>query len=1206
MPMIIQPGGAAPQSQVTVTVPTPLPLHPTPVPAQAAPQPQQQQAPPQQPPPPPQGAYQPKRPVGDDDEESHEAVIIPHSGVGLFNSPHRPQKMSREEEMERYARRPDQMFYSQMADYLGNRPQRRMGANKVLRRVGGDIHLLLHNSPVVIAHPDGNFTVNTHGHNTPTTHRTIKFSPANTGVRKGNPVIWHPEMGDQPFEGPVTVDSRGKPITLDPRHLTSDVVGVARGIKQSGDYDRLPVLGDALQDAGVDDPAIIEHTRRPNHGSSWLVDKIVAESPRHMSRAGSASRYARPTLFFLPDPRVGEIASHPDRYARVGGLEKVADGHYVLKPEGSRKRFIITRNVMRNGKRVWHAHEQTGKTADQYGHPFASGGSLADMVKECSPAVKEKAKYARCVIHYLPVERVVRYASPTWVGSGQEPIGPGLPDAVRRDLIERANRMFENARSVSAGSHPEYVHMLTPESAGAQVSPRIVSTVSVVHRSPSNKNIKSERLNPTYTHTNGPYASQTVRHPGEVFSVANRTGMINANYHDAMHRIAAERGTVHNPGVGWGQTSVDDSGTITPLYHHPANPSKRDYLQVIYDKASNQRHYDKNGKELNFERDVAPFLSSRGDRELDVGPRTFKPNTIAMIKDRGHLLLKHPSLHGLAKSGNEMGGAAGPGPNVEDKAFEALRDAPPIEAGPAWSDVTTAPTPPPKKTIKPSTGVTPAGTDPVARVDPFEQEVESKRVHKPRTPRESTTSSSGDPTVMDSPSQGRLGQILSDMAAKRKGKQGAARARSLANPPVTPQQTQEHRPDWYEPAAGKGSVAPADHPSRGVHPLLNGSRLHANLRGLQRLGDPYLSRTIDQALALKDSRDPVTGAVADPFKTIKNRLSTLIERTTDPKGKAELRAWRDGYDWDKIGNRLRGDKGVHEALTDVLGGTKDRQALRFIREVVPGIREVPREGSGKTFRVPKDFVEQMSTERGADGNLSQREKWEVLRNRVRSRTAPQRGVDKNDPRSQSVLDEQILKSLFRNAVLERNKRRGQAPSGLPKSKRDVESYRRRYAEAVGEGRHMRPHAVDERPASERPTTPTHVSKESVTPPEPEAKKANTDAWTELLRKWRETHPTITGEVDKKSREALDMLRKSRRPRHPSVTHNPTARIRGHFKQKSKLSATKSDKMPSGRPPAGPVLRAPAGGMVVRTGAKLPGAYPGGMFVEGGKFAPKVS
>src|SRR5262249_6311851 len=51
------------------------------------------------------------------------------------------------------------------------------------------------------------------------------------------------------------------PVTVDPRWLTSDVVGLARGIYEDGAFERMPLLADALMDAGCADERVLGHCR---------------------------------------------------------------------------------------------------------------------------------------------------------------------------------------------------------------------------------------------------------------------------------------------------------------------------------------------------------------------------------------------------------------------------------------------------------------------------------------------------------------------------------------------------------------------------------------------------------------------------------------------------------------------------------------------------------------------------------------------------------------------------------------------------------------------------------------------------------------------------------------------------------------------------------------------------------------------------------
>jgi hypothetical protein len=66
---------------------------------------------------------------------------------------------------------------------------------------------------------------------------------------------------------------------LDPRWRTADVVAVARGIAEDEGFDRLPLLADALMDAGCDEPVVLDHCRRAARVGyhSWVVDLLLEE-----------------------------------------------------------------------------------------------------------------------------------------------------------------------------------------------------------------------------------------------------------------------------------------------------------------------------------------------------------------------------------------------------------------------------------------------------------------------------------------------------------------------------------------------------------------------------------------------------------------------------------------------------------------------------------------------------------------------------------------------------------------------------------------------------------------------------------------------------------------------------------------------------------------------------------------------------------------
>jgi len=65
-----------------------------------------------------------------------------------------------------------------------------------------------------------------------------------------------------------------RPAGFDPRWRTAEVTALARGIYEDRALDQLPVLADALMDAGCADDAILEHCglKGPHVRGCWVVD----------------------------------------------------------------------------------------------------------------------------------------------------------------------------------------------------------------------------------------------------------------------------------------------------------------------------------------------------------------------------------------------------------------------------------------------------------------------------------------------------------------------------------------------------------------------------------------------------------------------------------------------------------------------------------------------------------------------------------------------------------------------------------------------------------------------------------------------------------------------------------------------------------------------------------------------------------------------
>lgn len=68
-----------------------------------------------------------------------------------------------------------------------------------------------------------------------------------------------------------------RPVTLDSTWRTSDVVALARGIYEDRAFDRMPILADALQDAGCDRADVLNHCRElgPHVRGCWAVDAVL-------------------------------------------------------------------------------------------------------------------------------------------------------------------------------------------------------------------------------------------------------------------------------------------------------------------------------------------------------------------------------------------------------------------------------------------------------------------------------------------------------------------------------------------------------------------------------------------------------------------------------------------------------------------------------------------------------------------------------------------------------------------------------------------------------------------------------------------------------------------------------------------------------------------------------------------------------------------
>ena len=71
-----------------------------------------------------------------------------------------------------------------------------------------------------------------------------------------------------------------RPVARDPAWLTSDVLALACGMYESRDFGAMPILADALQDAGCDNADVLAHCRDASAThvrGCWVVDLVLGK-----------------------------------------------------------------------------------------------------------------------------------------------------------------------------------------------------------------------------------------------------------------------------------------------------------------------------------------------------------------------------------------------------------------------------------------------------------------------------------------------------------------------------------------------------------------------------------------------------------------------------------------------------------------------------------------------------------------------------------------------------------------------------------------------------------------------------------------------------------------------------------------------------------------------------------------------------------------
>jgi hypothetical protein len=100
------------------------------------------------------------------------------------------------------------------------------------------------------------------------------------GGREFTPVRGTEPKAERKFQADLVRCLFGNPFhpaNILPAWRTTAAVGLARGIYDEPAFDRLPILADALEDAGCDEAAVLNHCRheRVHARGCWVVDALL-------------------------------------------------------------------------------------------------------------------------------------------------------------------------------------------------------------------------------------------------------------------------------------------------------------------------------------------------------------------------------------------------------------------------------------------------------------------------------------------------------------------------------------------------------------------------------------------------------------------------------------------------------------------------------------------------------------------------------------------------------------------------------------------------------------------------------------------------------------------------------------------------------------------------------------------------------------------
>jgi hypothetical protein len=110
----------------------------------------------------------------------------------------------------------------------------------------------------------------------------VWYSPANIGGTELGSAGARPREEEKQVQATLLRDIFGnpfRPTTLDPAWTTPAVVQLARSLYEERRFEDIPVLADALEEAGCQDAAVQEHCRGPGPHvrGCWVLDLLLGK-----------------------------------------------------------------------------------------------------------------------------------------------------------------------------------------------------------------------------------------------------------------------------------------------------------------------------------------------------------------------------------------------------------------------------------------------------------------------------------------------------------------------------------------------------------------------------------------------------------------------------------------------------------------------------------------------------------------------------------------------------------------------------------------------------------------------------------------------------------------------------------------------------------------------------------------------------------------